>query len=88
MVNPHHSDISTYDLNKRRIIGPFNPNGNDNVAYIAHYFNKTHQDWVDRIKRGAVDGMNCNKIGDWEKYINDNIQVDNFDLYNFMYGGD
>jgi hypothetical protein len=87
-VNPHFTNIPTKNVNGSIIRGPFNYNGSDDVAYIAHYYQKTYQDWQERVVRGKADCIGTRKLEEWKKNINeveDFNEVDNFDLLNFMY---
>lgn len=86
MVNPHCSRVPVQDCYGHLITGPFNPRNLDDVAYIAHYWIKTYDDWIIRCKRGRCDmTVATEKPGDWYKYKDDNNEVKNLDVYNFMY---
>lgn len=88
--NPHFTNYYTMNVNGNMVGGPFNHKGSDNVSYIAHYYHKSYEDWELRIKRGRADARNTvnRALTEWhEKHYNDN-DVDNFDVMNFMYGGD
>jgi len=83
---PHNCYGSAMDTNGNKFLGPFNPNGPMNVAYLNHYHNKTREDWMLRCKRGRVD---CDVLHDqnrWDNEVNDNIDIVDLFAYNFMYG--
>ena len=86
MTLPHNTGYDSMDTNRRKFNGPFNPNGPTDVAFINHYHNKTREDWMLRCERGRVD---CNIQHDkdqWDREINDNIEVEDLSAYNFLYG--
>lgn len=83
---PHNCHGSSMDTNGNKFLGPFNPNGPMDVAYLNHYHNKTREDWMLRCKRGRVD---CEVLQDqsrWDAEVNDNIDIVDLSAYNFMYG--
>lgn len=84
-VNPHHTNLSVFSPENIRITGPFHPKGSDKIAYIAHYYYKTYQDWELRIKRGMADNLGNRNINEWLRDIHIDVDIDNFDVYNFMY---
>lgn len=45
------------DTNGKVVVGPFNPNGPTDVAFIAHYFTKTKEEWDKKVSRGQADGL-------------------------------
>lgn len=86
MQLPHNTFGPAMDTNGHTFMGPFNPNGPMDVAYINHYHNKTKEDWELRCKRGRVD---CNIPHDynvWDNEINSNNEVEDLSAYNFLYG--
>jgi hypothetical protein len=86
MVLPHNTSKKSMDTNGKLFDGPFNPNGPTDVAYINHYHSKTKEDWMKRCERGRVD---CNLQHDpnqWDKEVNDNIDIVDLSAYSFMYG--
>jgi hypothetical protein len=48
------NDDSVVDTDKRMVLGPFNYNGNDNIAQINHYFTKTKPEWDKKLLRGRA----------------------------------
>lgn len=51
--HPDHTEIVSPNYNL--FDGPFNPNGNDEIAQLNHYFCKTWDEWNDKKSRGRAD---------------------------------
>ena len=61
--------------------GPFNPNGDDNIAQLNHYFVKTKKEFIQKIDRGRPDITIKRNISDFEPHnLND---IDDFSALNF-----
>lgn len=52
-----HHPLHKYsvDTNHRMFRGGVNPNGDDNIAQLNHYFCKTHDEWIVKKNRGRID---------------------------------
>lgn len=85
MQLPHNTLGPAMDTNGNRFIGPFNPNGPMDVAYINHYHNKTKEDWILRCKRGRADCDIHHDLDRWDEEININNEVEDLSAYNFLY---
>ena len=85
MILPHNTDNLSMDTNGHRFNGPFNPNGPMDVAYINHYHSKTKEDWMDRCKRGRVDCNIQHDPNQWDREVNNDIDIVDMSAYNFMY---
>jgi len=86
MQLPHNTNRLAMDTNGKKFNGPFNPNGPDDVAYIAHIHNKTKEDWELRCKRGRADCNLKQDLSVWDNEININNEVEDLSAYNFLYG--
>jgi hypothetical protein len=86
MMYPHCTYKESMDTNGNKFLGPFNPNGPSDVAYINHYYNKTKEDWILRCERGRAD---CNLRAtpeQWDLDVNNDNDIVDMSAYNFMYG--
>lgn len=86
MMYPHCTYKESMDTNGNKFLGPFNPNGPTDVAYINHYYGKTKEDWMLRCERGRAD---CNLRAtpqEWDLEVNNDIDIVDMSAYNFMYG--
>jgi hypothetical protein len=56
-ISVHHiSNTIMVDTNFKVLeAAPFNPNGDNNIAQLNHYFVKTQDEWVLKINRGRAD---------------------------------
>ena len=86
MQLPHNTFGFAMDTNGHKFMGPFNPGGPMDVAYINHYHNKTKEDWIDRCKRGRADCSIQHELSRWDDEININNEVEDLSAYNFLYG--
>lgn len=78
----------TVTLDKTRTVGgPFNPYGNDDIAYIGHFITKSEEECRDRRSRKRADTAVPREEG-WEKFFNmhDKNDVLNLDFVNFQKG--
>jgi len=85
MVNPHCSDISVIDTNRKSVYGPFNYDGPDDVAQLNHYFYKTYEDWVIKCERGRADTYTKRDINEWNNEKFNCCDIEDKTAYNFMY---
>ncbi len=86
MHMPHNTNNLAIDTRGYKFLGPFNQNGPTDVAYINHYYNKTKEDWMLRCARGRVDCDLQHDPNQWDREINDNIDVEDLTAYKFLYG--
>ena len=82
----HNVEGAWYDLNGNCCYGPFNPNGNDNIAQINHYQVKTFPEFIQKVNRGyaCTEPHVRQDIGDFDKHNQNDIK--DLYAYNFMYG--
>jgi hypothetical protein len=85
MMLPHNTHGAAMDTNGHKFMGPFNPEGPMDVAYISHIHNKTKEDWELRCKRGRVDALVPHDYDQWEREIDSNNEVEDLSAYNFLY---
>ncbi len=85
MVLPHNPNTPLMGTNGEMFTGPFNKNGDIDVAQINHYHHKSFEDWLRRCMRGQADNCPTKKPEQWEKEKFDFCEVDDYDAYNFMY---
>lgn len=83
LMGVHNPNIQIVDTNYNLFSGPFNPNGDDNIAQLNHYFSKTKEEFNLKRSRGRADANIIRCITDFEKH-NDN-ETDDFHALNFMY---
>lgn len=68
--DPHHTDISKINSNSQTVVatnlstyvnGPFNKDYNDDNKFLAHFFCKTYNEFLNKYNRGRADnGLKCN----------------------------
>lgn len=78
--------VSVCSTDNRMITGPFNLDGNDDIAQINHYYCKTPKEFLNKCERGRADtSYHKNKYPDNYNPMNLN-EVEDLFAYNFMYG--
>jgi hypothetical protein len=85
MVLPHNPSVPLMDTNRKFFTGPYNKNGDVEVAQINHYHHKTFEDWLIRCKRGQSDNCPTKTPDEWHNTKNDFCQVEDRDALKFMY---
>jgi hypothetical protein len=85
MSLPHNPNTPLLGTNKKFFVGPFNPEGDENVAYLNHYHHKTFDDWLLRVKRGQGDYTPTKTPEEWERDKNVHSEVEDLNAFNFMY---
>jgi hypothetical protein len=85
MSLPHNPNTPLLGTNKSMFSGPFNPDGDIDVAQLNHYHHKTYEDWLIRCNRGQADYCETRKPHQWmdQQYVF--CDVEDYDAYNFMY---
>jgi hypothetical protein len=86
IFNPHFPNMPVIDTRRIMFSGPFNIDGNDEVAIINHYHVKTYEDWLIRCKRGRSDRNDPMSINIWEENMGKDIEIEDYCAYNFLYG--
>jgi hypothetical protein len=78
----HSPQCKWVDPDKILNEGPYNKNGNDNIAQINHYFCKTKDEFINKIERGRSDNGKFRDISDFDPH-NKNEVLD-LNAYNFF----
>ena len=78
----HSPQCKWVDPDKILNEGPFNKNGNDNIVQINHYFCKTKDEFINKIKRGRADNEKFRDISEFDAH-NKNETLD-LNAYNFF----
>ena len=75
-MNIHNIEGPWHDLDKNQCFGPFNYNGNDNIAQINHYACKTFPEFIEKVNRGIVsrDKDVRQDMGDFEKHNQNEVE--------------
>lgn len=79
--NPYN--LSSIDTNKKEFKGPFNPNGDDLIAQINHYYSRTPQEFKEKCDRGRADAKIKNHYS-YRELANFN-DIEDLTALNFMY---
>lgn len=82
-MNIHNPNSEWYDTNRNQQFGSFLNPGLDNIAQINHYFCKTKEEFIHKIKKGRADAKSIRKIEEFDKH-NFNEIVD-MSAYNFYF---
>lgn len=82
-INPHFCTVIGISPERTVVKGPFNTNGSDNIAYIAHYATKSEEECKERRTRKRADTALPREEG-WEAFFKmyDINEVKNDDVYN------
>lgn len=67
--NPY--DVPATDTNGKKVVGPYNPQGDDNIAQLNHYYSRTIQEFKDKCDRGRADAHIKNGY-EWREVHNHN----------------
>lgn len=77
----HRPNVNLVSTDFTVFLNSLNPNGNDDIAQINHYFVKTKKEFLEKINRGRADINILRNISDFDIHnIND---VDDFTALNF-----
>lgn len=79
----HNPNIPIVDPNKNKIVGPFNSNGDYEIAQLNHYFTKSKEEFELKVSRGRADSP-INRSFD-EFFNHDKNDIEDLNAYNFMY---
>lgn len=84
-LTPHNTNSMWVSPNNKLGTGPFNPEGEDQVAQINHYFCKTKMEFEEKIKRGRADTKKGQGIRTWQDFDNHNFnEVEDLSAKNFF----
>ena len=78
--NPHNDIV---DSRYKTIYGPFNPNGNDDIVQLNHYFCKTKEEFALKCERGRSDLKSHIRTMDEYEPSNRN-EYEDFNALNFF----
>jgi hypothetical protein len=65
MTLPHNPNTPLLGTNKEYFTGPFNPNGNIEIAQLNHYYHKSLEEWSKLYERGQSDHTSPKKPEHW-----------------------
>jgi hypothetical protein len=84
MMDVHNPNIYLVDTNKNKFSGPFNTNGQTNIAQLNHYFCKTQEEFEEKCKKGRADSSSVTrKMSEFDAHnFND---IEDLTAYNFLY---
>lgn len=74
MSGPHSSCLNWVDTNGNIGRGPFNRNGDDNIAQLNHYFCKTKIEFEDKIKRGRSDSQTFRSMSEFDPHNSNDVE--------------
>jgi len=84
MVLPHNPNTQLMGTNGEFFRGPFNPNGNIEIAQLNHYYHKSLEEWSKLYERGQSDHTQPKKKEDWSLLAPHNHILDKL-AYEFFY---
>ena len=76
MVNPHSCDRGAFSPDGLFIAGPFSPDGSDATAQLNHYFCKTHDEFLQKVRRGRPDISGASRTEEDFNFHNRNDRED------------
>jgi len=77
------------DTNKRLFMGPFNENGDDDIAQLNHYFGKTKEEFTQKCNRGRADTPLLEHRRTMKDFEAHNFnEVEDLTAMNFLYDND
>jgi hypothetical protein len=82
MSSPHNPNLTWVDTSFNINTGPHNKNPVDDVAQLNHYFVKTKEEFINKIKRGRADTGEYRNIDEFE--IHNTNEVDDYNALNFF----
>jgi hypothetical protein len=82
-MSVHNPNCTWVDTNNIEHTGPFNYQGNDDVAIINHYFCKTKKEFITKVMRGRADTGQIRNLSDFDS--NNFNDVEDLTAYNFYY---
>ena len=78
----HNPNIPIVDTNRNIIDGPFNFNGDDSIAQLNHYFCKSKEEFLAKVKRGKSDSTTFRDIREFDDH--DFNEVEDLAALDFM----
>jgi hypothetical protein len=82
MSSPHNPNLTWVDTSFNINTGPHNKNPVDDVAQLNHYFVKTKEEFINKIKRGRADTGEYRNIDEFE--IHNTNEVNDYNALNFF----
>ena len=83
MINPHHPNTPLIDTDRRKVEGPFNPDGPVNLIQINHYFTKTYAEFRLKIQRGRADQPGLRDMSAFADESKGGSDIEDFTALNF-----
>ena len=84
MTLPHNPKTPLLGTNKEYFTGPFNPNGNIEIAQLNHYYHKSLEEWSKLYERGQSDHTSPKKPERWYG-LSPHSHIEDKLAYNFYY---
>ena len=78
---PHNVNVKWVSPELTINIGPFNQNGSDKIAQLNHYFCKSKEEFINKIKKGRADAAQFRNMNQF--YIHDINEVEDLHALNF-----
>jgi len=85
MTLPHNPNTTLMSTDGKFFNGPFNKDGNNDVAQLNHYHHKSYEDWVKRCNRGQSDRTPTKTPETWFDGKFDFCDVEDYDAIKFLY---
>ena len=85
MALPHNPNTPLMSTDRKFFNGPFNKEGNIDVAQLNHYHHKSFEDWLIRCERGQSDHCPTKLPKQWEDEKTLFNDIDDFTARDFMY---
>jgi hypothetical protein len=85
-MTPHYFTMikgNTVDTSKQSIISSFHPNGSTQIACIHHYYSKSEEEFLKKIKRGRADIVDKRSLTELDGIHTKNNEVVNTDAWDF-----
>lgn len=82
--NPN--EVSIVSPDNIPISGPFNPNTNDEIAQLNHYYCKTPEEFLVKCQRGRADTSQHTNTFEVNYHPLNLNEVEDLNAFNFMYG--
>ena len=70
--NPY--SVQATDTNGNKTSGPYNPEGNDSIAQINHYYSRTFEEFKEKCDRGRADATIKNGYEWWKVHNHNDIE--------------
>jgi hypothetical protein len=82
IMSVHNPNTQIVNTNKELISGPFNPNGDYEIAQLNHYFTKSEEEFKLKIERGRADTTQKRIISNYDVHNSAN-DIEDLTAFNF-----